>query len=150
MGLFSRRGTAVAVTSWTPLRHDCIPLSGDDASMADDGQVFASAYEVAFGTPHPDGAVITVWTYVSYGYSPQGPAMYCLGLRYQYTSEAYPDWACTGYESDPAGEVFEDADAAMTEAYDWANSLAAGSPDSIANLPGVFEWDGTPFQMDIE
>lgn len=149
MGLLSmlrgKRPAGDADPVWTPLRPEPELLSGDDADMDDDGQVRLAlrAYQVAFGCSHPDGAVITVFTYVSWTEDDQ----FCLGLRFDYTSEAHADWAYIGYEGDPLDEVFADFDDADAEAAAWAANLAAGHAESMANLPGVFDWDGEPFEL---
>jgi len=151
MGLFSRRKAAVAVaTEWRPVGYDCETVVGDDADMDDTGQsvdVGYRAYMAAFGNDEAPDALITVWTYVSYSYSPEGPAKYCLGLHYQYTAGSDENWVYSGYADDPLQDIYGDASEAEEEALAWATVLAGGNPHSMGNLREVFEWDGEPFPV---
>lgn len=146
MRLFSRRRTTPESTpaSWMPLHEMPACLSGDDAGMDDDGQVLPFAHRVTFLLPgHPDGPVITCWTYVAYG---KEEGTYCLGLRYVYAAGRYPVWSYTGWTSQPLGEVYTDAGLANGGASLWASRLLMASRvDMLAELPEVFGWDGGVF-----
>jgi hypothetical protein len=139
MGLFSRNRSAAP--QWRPVIGASVDVTGYEADMNDEGQVPDRAYLVMFGMVHPDGAVITIWTYASY----TGDGRYCVRLRYRYTSEAHPDWSFTGHAGDPLEETYPDPATAEYEAAAWSDSLASGSQPTMANLPEVFDWDGQPF-----
>jgi len=141
MGLFTRRRPAATRGGWTPLRRTSIPLTGPDADMGDDGQVFESAHMVAFGMQHPEGAVITVCTYAAFAEDEQ----YTAGLRYQYTSEAYPSWSYTGWAPSPWDTAYFEAGRADSMARDLADLLASGTEDLAAWYPQIFDWDGSVF-----
>lgn len=142
MGIFRKRRTAPPA-AWTPLRRASIPLAGGDADVNDDGQVFESAYMVAFGMKHPEGAVITVCTYAAYAEDER----YSVGLRYQYASEAHPGWAYSGWEADPWGALYDEAARAEVQARELADFLASGGEDLAAWMPQVFGWDGEWFAV---
>lgn len=145
MGLFSRRKAAVVDDSWQPLTSEIDELAGDRADMDDDGQATDlgyRAYEAAFASDAAPYSMITVWTYAVFA----GDEEYGVSLRYQYIASE-TGWSYVGYHDDPLEEVFGTAERADAEAHAWAAVLAAGNPDSMGNLPDVFEWDGEPFPV---
>ena len=147
MGLFSRRKAAVAeVSSWEPVWPVPAESAGDDADMDDDGQATDHgyrAYMVPFRNDAAPDALITVWTYAVF----VGDEEYGVGLRYEYTAGDQENWSYAGYHDDPLKEVYTAPGEADVEAAKWAESLAAGDPDSMGNLAEVFEWDGEPFPV---
>lgn len=151
MGLFSRRKAAVAeAVIWEPVWDEPGEVAGDDADMDDSGQSFDvgyRAYMVAFRNDEAPDALITAWTYVSYGSSPEGAAKYCLRVAFQYSAGSDENWTFSGYADDPLEEIFNDPSEAEDQAETWAAVLAAGNPASMGNLPTVFEWDGEPFPV---
>ena len=151
MGLFSRRRAAVAETAtWYPAGEP-EEFTGEDADMDDDGQAVHEegfwVSEVTFEDTCPVGARIIVSVYVSYFGDEFGGLVYSLGLRYQYTVVADPDWSYIGYEADPAGERYESVWDAQVDAREWAALLAAEDDHSRRLLPTVFDWWGEAFPV---
>lgn len=92
----------------------------------------------------PDGNGVTIWAYAVFGADDR----FEVGIRYQYTSALDPEWAYTGYEGDPWGEVYDDADSADEEARGLADHLAyAADGAAQREFPSVFDWDGQPMPL---
>jgi hypothetical protein len=151
MGLFAKlRGTQEAASPeyavWQPVGEPQ-EEDGDDAAVDDDGQVSDIGYwctQSVFQLPGDPYSWIELNVYVCY----VGDDGYGIGARYIYARSN--GWRYTGYEGDPEREVFDTVQDAQASAQEWAASLAAEDDRSRVELPGVFDWDGTPFQVDDE
>jgi hypothetical protein len=143
LALLHRKSTADLARTGLWLPSPAEQLTGDEADMDDEAQATDYSGRMAYRVIHhgAGGSLLTVWTYAIY----VGDEGYGIRLRYMCSRAR---WSVTGDVEDADETEFGWRYKADDAARAWASGLYHQAAACQAALPGVFGWDGIPFEPD--